>query len=267
MLLIALALVSTPAISQDIIYGLTRFGGQHNKGVLYQIRTTGEGYLSYKDFDGNPSDRPGYWSRLTQLSITSPLVSENSFAGLTEYGNIANFGADVGSRFDFKAANANVTQGGKLYFGEGSGKNPTGGLLSALGMFYGTIPNGGSNNDGVLYAVQQIMGNGQQTVGEFHGPVTGRSPKGTPILASNGALYGMAEFGGANDAGVPVYIFFDQSGKRLATSLAMPDGGNIGHPATPEEIKAFVGLLEKTAPRMTTAQRQQVADYLAKQKY
>ena len=205
-LLIAIALLSTPAVSQDILYGLTRFGGQHNKGVLYQIQTTGEGHLSYKDFDGNPSDRPGYWSRLTQLSITSPLVSENSFAGLTEYGNIATFGGDVGSRFDFKAGNANVTQGGKLYFGEGSGKNPTGGLLSAFGMFYGTIPNGGSNNDGVLYAVQQIMGNGQQTVGEFHGPVTGRSPKGTPILASNGALYGMTEFGGANDAGV-IYKF------------------------------------------------------------
>ena len=72
---------------------------------------------------------------------------------------------------------------------------------------------------------------------------------------------------GGNGAGVPVYIFFDSSGERLATSLAMPNGGNIGHPATPEEILAFEGLLMKTAPRMTAAQRKQVTDYLAKQKY
>ena len=72
---------------------------------------------------------------------------------------------------------------------------------------------------------------------------------------------------GAKGAGVPVYIFFDSDGHRIATSLAMPDGGNIGHPATPEEIQAFAGLLEKTAPRMTAEERKQVTDYLSKQKY
>jgi len=87
------------------------------------------------------------------------------------------------------------------------------------------------------------------------------------VALENPGAQEMVNAAGANDAGVPVYIFFDPSGKRLATSLAMPDGGNIGHPATPEEIQVFVGLLEKTAPRMTAAQRQQIADYLTKQKY
>ncbi|HEX6181072.1 MAG TPA: choice-of-anchor tandem repeat GloVer-containing protein [Chitinophagaceae bacterium] len=189
-----------------MLYGLTRFGGKNSKGVLYQIRTTGKGHMSYKDFDGNPSDRPGYWSRLTQLSLASPLVSQNSFVGLTEYGNVADFGADVGSRFDFIAGTPNITQGGKLYFGGEAGENPTGGLLSAFGMLYGTIPNGGVNNDGVLFAAQQLVGNGQHAVGNFEGPVTGRAPKGTPILASNGSIYGMTEYGGANDVGV-IYKF------------------------------------------------------------
>ena len=85
-------------------------------------------------------------------------------------------------------------------------------------------------------------------------------------LENPGATQVMTD-AGVTDAGVPVYIFFDATGKRLATSLAMPDGGNIGHPVEPEEIKAFVGLLEKTAPRMTAAQRKQVADYLASRKY
>ena len=67
--------------------------------------------------------------------------------------------------------------------------------------------------------------------------------------------------------GVPFYMFFDSDGNRLATSEAMPDGGNIGHPVTAAEIKAFVGLLEKTAPNMTAADRGRVADYLSKQKH
>ncbi len=66
---------------------------------------------------------------------------------------------------------------------------------------------------------------------------------------------------------VPFYMFFDGDGHRLATSLVMPDGGNIGHPVSPQEIEAFVGLLEKTAPRMTAAQRNEVAAYLSKQKH
>lgn len=72
---------------------------------------------------------------------------------------------------------------------------------------------------------------------------------------------------GAGDAGVPAYIFFDSSGHRLATSLAMPGGGNIGHPVTPEEIQAFAGLLEKTAPRMTAGERNQVVAYLSGQQH
>ena len=86
------------------------------------------------------------------------------------------------------------------------------------------------------------------------------------LALENPGAQEMATSAGAK-GGIPIFIFFDSEGKRLATSMAMPDGGNIGHPATPEEIRAFAGLLEKTAPRMTAAQRQQIVDYLSKQKY
>ena len=87
------------------------------------------------------------------------------------------------------------------------------------------------------------------------------------VQLENPGAQEMVDNAGGKGSGVPVYIFFDSTGKRLATSMAMPGGKNIGHPATPEEIKAFDGLLEKTAPRMTAAQRQQVTEYLSKQKY
>jgi thiol-disulfide isomerase/thioredoxin len=85
-------------------------------------------------------------------------------------------------------------------------------------------------------------------------------------LENPGALEMAADAGGGS-GGVPFYIFFDSEGRRLATSMVMPNGGNIGHPVSPKEIKAFVGLLEKTAPRMTATDRNRVAEYLANQKH
>jgi len=69
---------------------------------------------------------------------------------------------------------------------------------------------------------------------------------------------------GAGKSGVPVFMFFDQAGKKIADSLALPNRANIGYPASPEEIEAFAGILEKTTPRMTAAQRGSIVDYLKK---
>jgi hypothetical protein len=77
----------------------------------------------------------------------------------------------------------------------------------------------------------------------------------------------LAASAGAGGVAAPVYIFFDGTGTGLATSLAMPNRSNIGHPGTPEEIQAFAALLEKTAPRMSAAERKRIVDYLSAQKY
>ena len=69
---------------------------------------------------------------------------------------------------------------------------------------------------------------------------------------------------GAAKAGIPMTVFLDKDGKKIANSLAMPNGGNIGYPVTPEEVKAFGGLLEKTALHMTAGQRATVLDWLTK---
>ena len=69
---------------------------------------------------------------------------------------------------------------------------------------------------------------------------------------------------GGEKAGLPFYFFLDQEGKKLGDSLSMPNGKNIGHPANAEEIKAFDELLKRTAPRMTSAERAKISDYLTK---
>ena len=51
---------------------------------------------------------------------------------------------------------------------------------------------------------------------------------------------------------IPWFVFLDADGKALADS----DGpkGNIGYPSAPEEIEHFVGMLKKTAKRITAEQ-------------
>ena len=67
-------------------------------------------------------------------------------------------------------------------------------------------------------------------------------------------------------AGIPFYAILDVNGKVLGTSNAMPDGSNIGHPATEEEYAAFDRLLAKVAPRITDAERLKIKEFLRRMK-
>lgn len=73
----------------------------------------------------------------------------------------------------------------------------------------------------------------------------------------------MDRWGGAK-SGLPFYVFLDGSGAKVADSNAMPDGGNIGFPAVPAEIAAFMSLMRKAAPAMTPAERGTLEGYLTR---
>lgn len=64
------------------------------------------------------------------------------------------------------------------------------------------------------------------------------------------------------DAGLPFYVFLDAQGEKIADSNVMRDGDNVGFPATDEELRAFMGLIEATAPRLTPAGRATLLTYL-----
>jgi thiol:disulfide interchange protein len=82
-------------------------------------------------------------------------------------------------------------------------------------------------------------------------------------LENAGAQEAMNTWGGAK-SGLPFYVFVDATGRKIADSNAMPDGTNIGFPATAQELQAFVGVLDKTAPRLGKVERTKIVDYLSK---
>jgi hypothetical protein len=70
----------------------------------------------------------------------------------------------------------------------------------------------------------------------------------------------LSDWGGAK-AGLPFMVVLNARGEKLADSNRMPKGGNIGCPATPEEVEAFNKILEETAPRITAEQRAKLGAY------
>jgi thiol:disulfide interchange protein len=69
---------------------------------------------------------------------------------------------------------------------------------------------------------------------------------------------------GGTKSGLPYYVFLDAAGRKIADSNAMPGGTNIGFPGTAEELRMFVGLIDKTAPHLSRAGRATIVAYLNK---
>ena len=70
----------------------------------------------------------------------------------------------------------------------------------------------------------------------------------------------MSDFGGKN-AGLPFIVFLNGKGDMIANTNVMPKKQNIGYPGSKEEITAFMKLLKKTAPHMTSTQRDRIRSY------
>jgi uncharacterized repeat protein (TIGR03803 family) len=77
------------------------------------------------------------------------------------------------------------------------------------GLLYGTVPNGGAFNYGVLFQFDPVTQVYTKLV-DFNGSDNGRAPR-TLTLAPNGSLYGMTTFGGVNDAGILFRYFVGAS--------------------------------------------------------
>jgi thioredoxin-related protein len=85
-------------------------------------------------------------------------------------------------------------------------------------------------------------------------PIVGREFVDVKIDLSrmSGADEILKKYNPGASGGIPWFAFLDGKGTAIATS----DGprGNIGYPATPEEIDHFVGMLKKVARRLEPAQ-------------
>lgn len=62
----------------------------------------------------------------------------------------------------------------------------------------------------------------------------------------------LKQFGGA-DSGLPYWVILNDEGELIASSVV--EGGNLGCPASEEEVDAFIGVLKKTTKNASVNER------------
>lgn len=111
-------------------------------------------------------------------------------------------------------------------FPSSRGTSPTGSLVSdGAGFLYGTARAGGLNDDGTVFRVKISTG-AIATLATFDG-ANGRDPESGLLADAAGNLYGITQFGGANDDGT---VFSIPAGGGPLTTLLSFDGSNGKYP-------------------------------------
>jgi uncharacterized repeat protein (TIGR03803 family) len=112
-------------------------------------------------------------------------------------------------------------------FGGANGVDPNGGLvMDRAGDFLGTTQQGGTANLGTIFELQHGT-NALTALASFNG-TNGSNPMGSPLMDSNGNLFGTTSRGGASDDGT---VFELSQGSSTITTLASFNGANGAYPA------------------------------------
>jgi uncharacterized repeat protein (TIGR03803 family) len=164
------------------MYGVTKYGGAHNRGIIFEFDPASDEYKSLFDFN-----RPG--------SPQAPLL-----AGLNGklYGSTGPSYGDP-ALFEFDPQTGVFETVWYQSQAEGSGINHQM-IQSKAGILYGMMPYGGASGKGVLFEFNPVT-RGYRRLVDF-GAGNGASPNTSPMIASNGKMYGTTPEGGANNLGV-----------------------------------------------------------------
>ncbi len=209
--------------SNGIIYGTTQQGGTNGTGVIFSLSTTNT-FTRLFDFPalvpGTTGIRP--FSGLMQAS-NGLLYGTTQSGGTSSGGVIYSFnitGSVYTSVYDF----VQVT-----------GRFPLAELVQpSNGLLYGTTTGGGVNNAGVIFSYDPV-GDAYVDRTDLSSAI-GYNPLSRMIVGSNGLLYGTADLGGTNSAGV-LYSFntasnvYTQVYEMANNGLSDPWGGLLEDPA------------------------------------
>ncbi|MBA4056195.1 MAG: hypothetical protein C0490_15880, partial [Marivirga sp.] len=236
--------VSTENYGQDVVYGMTQYGGIYNKGVPYQVNVDGTDYFSFRDFDGIEVGYPGDGARFSQISERKSVVGittlVGNFAGLTASGYL---NTGYGNRVQIMAGSSGLTAPYVFKVTTTTGTNPAGGFLTTPnGRLYGLMSKNGQYGGGTLFFTADVLGTGITVLASFDGANTGRSPKGTPIQGRDGRLYGTTEYGGVHDLGV-IFSFDITKTQQKLIKLTDFDGVAKGSNPTGSLVLASNGRL------------------------
>lgn len=131
--------------SSPYLYGMTRYGGSSNKGIIFRIKTDGTGFANLFNFDGNTGENP-----------TGTLAFDGNFLyGTTRLGGIYN----AGTLFRINPDGTNFTDLFDFGATSNDGKFP-GSVILDNACLYGMTNLGGNSGFGTVfqYCLQAVIG-------------------------------------------------------------------------------------------------------------
>jgi uncharacterized repeat protein (TIGR03803 family) len=215
-------------------YGVTNYGGSAGVGVLFRITSGGTYTLLHSFLGGSdgefPEDAPlqasdgniygvtvggvgvaatvfkytrsGVYSIVYTLPTTSGLYAQGLMQGSdTNLYVTANGGGATSCGSIVKLTLAGVLKGVHSFSCNNSGGSyPVAPLVQASnGNYYGTTPDGGTSDFGVLYELGTTFG---ETVSHTFTSSGARTPEGGLVQGTDGNLYGVSTSSGNLDGGI-----------------------------------------------------------------
>ncbi len=169
------------------LWGMTWAWGENSSGIIFKYNPISTIQTKMFDFNGPETGRSPYGSLVK--------ASDGNLYGMTVLGG----SSDIGVLFSFDPVNS--VHKVKVNFNGANGGIPEGSLVEASNnKLYGLTRGGGANFDGVLFEYD-MMNNIFDVKIDFDRSNSGAGPRGNLLYASNGKLYGLTNFGGANNQG------------------------------------------------------------------
>ncbi|HYV94892.1 MAG TPA: choice-of-anchor tandem repeat GloVer-containing protein [Chitinophagales bacterium] len=197
------------------IWGTTQSGGILNGGTIFNMKTDGSDFTTVHNFSYPNGWMPmGNLLRASDGNLYGTCFEGGDYASCTLY----RYDPDNGDYLD--VYDFNIIDG----------DYPTSGVVEKDGILYGNSSSGGANFGGVIYSYD--MATGIYTDIYDMSMSTGSYPYSSPIVGTDGKLYGVTESGGANNLGT-IYSFDIDNGvysdlyNFAFTSGSNPYGGLI----------------------------------------
>jgi uncharacterized repeat protein (TIGR03803 family) len=208
-------------LAGGLLYGTTSIGGRYDEGTLYSLDPVQHVHTILFDFAGD-----------TNGQNPNPVMAFNGLLyGTTEESP----GNTLGTVFTFDTA-TNALQTIYAFVKNAGGVFPVGALAHVGGTLYGVTYNGGTSDDGTLFALNPATG-ATTFPFSFGSHSSGKNPGG--IAVRGGILFGEAEFGGIKNHGIifkygvatgrlkVLYRLHGGAGGFTPSGLSLPDHGAL----------------------------------------
>jgi uncharacterized repeat protein (TIGR03803 family) len=224
----AIPVSSLTAAGNGLYYGTTRNGGANGTGAIFAFDSATDSITLQGSFAA------AFNGATPQSGLTS--ARNGLYYGTTQDGGTGGTGAI----FAFDSATGSITLQSSFAADYSNGAFPQSGLNSAgNGLYYGTTPFGGANNDGAIYEFDSSTGS-ITLKHSFTAGSNGSNPTAALTAAGNGLYYGTTYGGGANGSGV---IFaFDSATGSVTLQSAFPGDRSQGSSPVAELTAAANGL-------------------------